>query len=65
MCNMNGDDSVNDSSFISSLLKSLSGGGENQQREQQQRSLEYVINLFFYFKFFGFFCDFWAKFDYF
>ncbi|KAL7073825.1 hypothetical protein ACQ4LE_007660 [Meloidogyne hapla] len=40
MCNMNGDDSVNDSSFISSLLKSLSGGGENQQREQQQRSLE-------------------------
>lgn len=58
MCNMNGDDSVNDSSFISSLLKSLSGGGENQQREQQQRSLEYVINLFFYFKFFGFFCDF-------
>nr|CAD2204457.1 unnamed protein product [Meloidogyne enterolobii] len=48
MCNSNGDDSGSDSSFISSLLKSLGGRGEKkqQQREQQQRLfLERILIL--------------------
>jgi hypothetical protein len=42
MCNLQSDVSRSDS-FISSILRGLSGGEENNQREQQQRSIEYVF----------------------